>query len=96
MRGTTSTGNNFPAMPTNKEIDDSLDALAANFTEFREEQQKILNLAEEVKQLRLQINEKNGKIVALENRVAELEKGEEKKKKIVRLENRIADLKRYS
>ncbi len=88
--------NNYPAMPTNKEIKDSLDALAADFTEFREEQQKILNLAEEVKQLRLQINEKNGRIVALENRVAELEKGKEKDEKIAMLENRIADLEQYS
>lgn len=56
-----------------KEFKDALEFLTAEMAAVRLEQKTIISLVEEVKTLRLQLNEKEKTIAQLENRVSDLE-----------------------
>lgn len=62
-----------PAPEELEEIKHSLESLSGNVTAVRAQQEQLLGLLEEVKQLRLQNAEKEQRIVELERRVDELE-----------------------
>lgn len=76
----------------------TLDSLTADVSTVKSQQERILELVEDVKALRVQIEERDKRLAELESRLADLQRiqMEEGDKHIAQLESQVMELEQYT